>query len=60
MPALLALLVPLITQLVSIVQNAIANAQKSGELTAAEAQAHRDKIKAVFDADYAQPRPPAT
>jgi len=47
-------LVPALTGLVQLAVNTIANAQKSGEMTAAEAQAYRDKLDNIWSQEYAK------
>jgi hypothetical protein len=47
-------LVPALTGLIQLAINTIANAQKAGEMTAAEAQAYRDKLDDILSKEYAK------
>ncbi len=54
MKQLLALLIPQLGQLISLVMNSVNTAEHSGELTAAEAQAHRDNLDRIWSQEYAK------
>jgi hypothetical protein len=47
-------LVPAITGLVQLALNTIENAKASGEMTAEQAQAYRDKLNSIWDQEYAK------
>jgi hypothetical protein len=47
-------LIPALTGMVQLAMNTINTAQQSGEMTAEEAQAHRDHLNTIWQNEYAR------